>query len=256
MTHVTLWRNAPGRRADSNDKPGTTYQTCNEKTSALRQIALRRLFAGAGGFSLAARRARLKVVAAVEQDAHACKTYRANLVLKGFPNFYETDITQFKPAMLVRECFGEGEDCDIVLGGPPCQGFSVHRINDAGKGDPRNELIHRYFEYVKALKPSIFLLENVPGILWTRHAGAVGRFYAEAKRAGYNVMPPATLEAKDYGIPQGRKRVFFLGVRKDLGDLGDWIPPPTHGSPTEIMRRKNLKEWVPCKEVFSKPHKK
>lgn len=214
------------------------------------------LFAGAGGFSLAAQRVGLNIVAAVEYDHRACDTYRHNLVRDGGPTLYEADIATLKPSKILKECFSPDVACDIVLGGPPCQGFSVHRINDAGKHDPRNELVHRYFEFVSALKPRVFLLENVPGILWPRHAGVLKKFYDEAKRAGYNVMAPELVDARDFGLPQGRKRVFILGIRSDVTSLANWVPKQTHGNSADRARNPRLKPWASCAKVFSRKLRK
>jgi len=210
------------------------------------------LFAGAGGFSLAANLVGLKVAAAVEFDKYACETYRYNLVHKGGTKLYEVDMASLEPKTILKDCFSSGLTCDVVLGGPPCQGFSVHRLNDAGKHDPRNSLVHRYFEFVSALKPRVFLLENVPGILWPRHASVLKKFYDEARRAGYRVMPPELVDARDFGLPQGRKRVFILGVRDDVLPIANWVPQKTHGNPSDRVRNPRLKPWVSCAEVFSR----
>jgi len=114
----------------------------------LRQLQCIDLFAGAGGLSLAAGNVGVEVVAAVEIDRHACATYRRNLVANETPRLYETDIRTFDPTKLKQAHFGAGTECDLVLGGPPCQGFSVHRFKDAGVSDPRNELIFHYFRFV------------------------------------------------------------------------------------------------------------
>ena len=209
------------------------------------------LFAGAGGFSLAAQRVGMTVVAAVEHDRHACDTYQHNIVTDAGPKLYEVDITELSPTKLVKECFGEQLTCDLVLGGPPCQGFSVHRINDAGKNDPRNTLIHRYFEFVTVLNPRAFLMENVPGMLWPRHAELLWKFYHEAALAGYRLYP-AVVDARDYGLPQGRKRVFILGLRGDVIATPDWVPKPTHGNAADIRRNSRLKPWVACRSVFKR----
>jgi len=234
--------------------PRRASKGARSKSSAPKRARLRcvDLFAGAGGFSLSARRARLDVVAAVEFDRHACQTYRRNIVTRGLPKLYEADITELDPYDLVDDCFAQ-QPCDLVLGGPPCQGFSVHRINDAGKDDPRNKLIHRYFEFVSALNPRAFILENVPGILWPRHATALRRFYEEADLSGYRVMEPITLDARDYGLPQRRKRVFILGLRKDQTPINDWVPEPTHGSLAATRGNPKLKAWISCREVFRLP---
>lgn len=191
----------------------------------------------------------MKVVAAVEVDKHACRTYARNFKDRGAPKLYQSDIGKLKPETLIADCFPTGLECDLVLGGPPCQGFSVHRINDAGRDDPRNGLIHRYFSFVSALKPRAFLMENVPGLLWERHELPLKRFYSEASRAGYKVMPPVVLDARDFGLPQRRKRVFILGIRNGIVLPEKWAPAPTHGSFAKA-NAEGLRPWVPCKEVF------
>ncbi|MBS0472435.1 MAG: DNA cytosine methyltransferase [Proteobacteria bacterium] len=227
------------------------------RTSAARPVSIRcvDLFAGAGGFSLAAKRVGITVAAAVEHDKHACETYRRNIVKDGEPRLYEADITKLEPSKVIKDCFGNGAACDVVLGGPPCQGFSVHRINDAGKNDPRNALIHRYFEFVSALNPRAFLLENVPGILWPRHAKLLQKFYDEAARAGYRVHP-VVVDARDFGLPQGRKRVFILGLRTDVASAAAWVPEATHGSPSDVKRNPRLKPWVACGAIFKRKMRK
>lgn len=144
------------------------------------------LFAGAGGFSLAAYRAGVSVKLAVEQNKHACATYKHNFRRRG-TTLKEGDITEMSPRQLASSHFDENSTCDLLLGGPPCQGFSIHRINDAGVEDPRNHLIHTYFDFVRAFRPSAFLMENVPGMLWGRHSEFLKDFYQRARSARYDV---------------------------------------------------------------------
>lgn len=208
------------------------------------------LFAGAGGFSQAARLAGGELVFAVEFDKHAAETYRKNLGSTNpdhAPFVYNEDITKLSAESLAKKHFPEGSSCDLLLGGPPCQGFSTHRINDAGVDDPRNGLIHEYFKFVEALKPRVFLMENVPGMLWPRHAKYLEQFYLRAAEAGYYVYAPQKLDARDFGVPQRRKRVFILGVRNDL-DRSDlhWPPAPTHAE----VAKMGLKRWISCRHVF------
>lgn len=212
------------------------------------------LFAGAGGFSLAAQHAGLEVVAAIEHNAYACATYRSNLV-KGNQQttLYESDILELTPNEVLEAHFTEDKPCDIVLGGPPCQGFSTHRINDSGVDDPRNALVLRYFEYVDVLRPKVFLMENVPGILWPRHEKFLKTFYKLGRKAGYKIRKAVTLDARDFGVPQRRKRVFILGVRKDISFKGTWPPKPTHCDPSSKTKRSKLKSWVAAAQVFEAP---
>lgn len=216
------------------------------------------LFAGAGGFSLAARRAKIRVVAAVELDKHACDTYHTNLIERcenpdEQPQIYPTNILDLPPEKLLEAHFADGSTCDLVLGGPPCQGFSVHRIKDAGVGDPRNALILRYFEFVRCLSPRVFLMENVPGLLWPRHKDFLNAFLRQSEDAGYRIVSLLHLDARNYGVPQRRVRVFVLGCRHDVTfDESMWPPPATHGDVQARATNPHLKAWVTAAEVFSK----
>ncbi|MEA3536638.1 DNA cytosine methyltransferase [Rhizobium sp. CC-YZS058] len=210
------------------------------------------LFAGAGGFSLAAVEAGCEIVFAVEFDKNAATTYKNNIGAKHRSKdvvVYNQDITSLSAISLAREHFSAFE-CDLLLGGPPCQGFSTHRINDAGVNDPRNALIHDYFTFVRSLRPKVFLMENVPGMLWPRHKNYLDEFYRQARDSGYVVHQPHKLDARDYGIPQRRQRVFILGVRRDVVTDGfEWPPAPTHCEP-ETATSTGLKPWLPCETAF------
>lgn len=219
-----------------------------------RKIICVDLFAGAGGFSLAAQQAGISVAAAVEFNPKACLTYRKNLVHRTGVELYEADILSLDPSHVAEKHFAAGKECDIVLGGPPCQGFSVHRINGAGIDDPRNQLIHRYFDFVRELRPKVFLMENVPGILWDRHKKFLSEFYRAGADAGYDVRLPVVLDARDYGIPQRRKRVFILGIRADININISWPPTPTHGDDDAISKNPKLSPWISSGTVFSLPN--
>jgi DNA (cytosine-5)-methyltransferase 1 len=209
------------------------------------------LFAGAGGFSLAAHSAGFNLLAAIEFDVNAANTYHKNLVQNFGTNtqVFAQDINSVDIDGLMKyQALKQGE-LDLLLGGPPCQGFSSHRINDAGKGDPRNELLLRYFDFVERLKPKVFLLENVPGLLWERHADYLAKFLKLAKEHDYQVITgaPLILNARDYGVPQNRRRAFILALRKDVSaDKITWPPLPTH---YQVGQSK----WKTASTVFEKP---
>lgn len=212
-----------------------------------RKLRVVDLFSGAGGFTLAAHNSGCSTVFAVEKDYHAAQTFRDRFTKGRRPlaTLYEKSILDIDPEALAKRHF-KNKNCDLVLGGPPCQGFSTHRINDAGVDDPRNELILHYFQFVVALQPTAFLMENVPGILWPRHARYLDEFSEEANRAGYVLFPAVKLDARDYGVPQRRRRVFFLGVKEGTATDGlAWPPVPTHGDGEE-----GLPQWVPCRAAF------
>lgn len=217
------------------------------------------LFAGAGGFSLAAVRSGCELVFAVESDKKAATTYKKNICIASrSPNciMYNQQIEELNADALAEKHF-KNQTCDILLGGPPCQGFSAHRINDAGVNDPRNKLIYKYFEYVEALKPRAFLMENVPGMLWERHKNYVENFYKQAALHYYKVFKAVKLDARDYGVPQRRQRVFILGFRKDINfDTFIWPPQPTHSDPRTMNKSgQDLLPWVNCKGAFEKAPK-
>lgn len=232
----------------------------HDKNVSFSKLKCVDLFAGAGGFSLAAQHANVQVVAAVELNKYACDTYRANLIERceveaERPVLYSKNILDLPPELLNDTHFSEGNTCDIVLGGPPCQGFSVHRINGAGVDDPRNELILRYFEYVRVLQPKVFLMENVPGILWPRHKKFLDAFMAESDDSGYRIIGPLRIDARNYGVPQRRVRVFILGVRKDVSfDDAVWPPRQTHGDAKAAIADPSLVLWTNASSVFAKAH--
>lgn len=213
------------------------------------------LFAGAGGFSLAALEAGFSIALAIENDPHAVKTYKSNILkyeAARDAKLLAESILEYVPETVYYETLGDVE-CDLLLGGPPCQGFSAHRILDAGVNDPRNQLVLAYFRFVKAFQPRVFLMENVPGILWKRHKPYLEKFYEEGEKAGYHVFDPVVLDARDFGVPQRRKRVFILGVR-DSENKQDfsWPPEATHGAPGKVGTGQKI--WASCADVF-KPAK-
>ncbi|MCJ2377889.1 DNA cytosine methyltransferase [Vibrio sp. ZSDZ34] len=213
------------------------------------------LFAGAGGFTLSAIDAGVEVLAAIEFDKAAANTYKKNFIESKELNIDLRagedcgDINNVEPQEL-RDSLGlDPSDLDLILGGPPCQGFSTHRIKNAGVNDPRNALLLRYFEFVNEFKPKAFLVENVSGLLWKRHKPFLDKFIALAEQAGYVIKFCDVVNAKDYGIPQNRKRVFIFGIRQDL-DSDDIVFPPsrTHFPPTSGARP----EWIAASSVFKK----
>lgn len=210
------------------------------------------LFAGAGGFSLGAHLAGIDVIAAIELDKYACETYRRNLIDTGLTStqLFEEDISKLAPNKVKRICGFDESGCDILLGGPPCQGFSTHRLSDAGVNDPRNQLLLRYFEYVRGLRPIFFLVENVPGLLWPKHHKFLNAFYELAGRADYGVLPPQVINARDFGVPQNRRRVFILGFdRKRLEGVEAWPPPTAYAAPESDSK---LPAWKTAAIAFKR----
>ncbi|GBE18216.1 modification methylase HaeIII [archaeon BMS3Abin16] len=214
------------------------------------------LFSGAGGFSLAARETGIKVMAAVEIDKNAGKTYKKNFVIGHDtpPVFIEDDIVDLDPFELMKKSGLSIGECDILMGGPPCQGFSTHRLKGSGVDDPRNKLLIRYFDFVRAIKPKAFIVENVSGLLWPRHAEYLNKFLRMTKQAGYIIYGPTLLNAKDFGVPQNRKRVFIIGIRSDLKVELIWPPKQTHFSLiSKEVKKRGLPAWQTASTVFQEP---
>uniref|UniRef100_UPI0019D3748E DNA cytosine methyltransferase n=1 Tax=Aeromonas finlandensis TaxID=1543375 RepID=UPI0019D3748E len=210
------------------------------------------LFSGAGGFSLAALDLDIKILSAVEFDRHACETYKKNIIDKqSLPcELLNEDIMNVSIDCMMDKLNVSTGELDIIIGGPPCQGFSSHRIKDSGVDDPRNKLLIRYFDFVKSFKPKMFLVENVPGLLWERHQAYLNEFKTLARDNDYNIIGPVKLNAKDYGVPQNRNCVFILGIRTDIKISQDaWPPKPTHFKDKSPL-------WVNASTVFEAPSKK
>jgi len=211
------------------------------------------LFAGAGGFSLGAIEAGIDIVGALEIHKHAAATYGANVKRKGGAKVtvIKEDILTVSPAEAMRQWCVAANTVDVIIGGPPCQGFSSHRINNAGVDDPRNKLLGRYFEFVEAIRPRIFLVENVPGLLWDRHKSYLDAFYKCGEAAEYELTRPQVINARDFGVPQNRRRVFILGIdRRRPLDVA-WPPEPTHVSPSLAEPERNGREsWRTAGGVF------
>lgn len=184
------------------------------------------LFAGAGGLSEGLRQAGFRPVAAVDFDKHAVATYRHNH--PGVP-VIEDDIANVTGKQLLE--LAATDAIDLIAGGPSCQGFSTHgkRMQD----DPRNFLFVHFVRLVNEVRPKMFLMENVPGML-TYAKGAFKEQIEEAfAEIGYRSAFHKVV-ASDYGVPQMRHRVLFIGTRLDCGDLS--FPAPTHSDVDASLR--------------------
>jgi DNA (cytosine-5)-methyltransferase 1 len=162
------------------------------------------LFCGAGGLSLGLSRAGFEVIASVDNDPHGLATFETN---HPSTRALLADIREIKGRDLTS-----GAAIDLLAGGPCCQGFSTHGKRWAD--DPRNFLFVEFVRFVDELRPKLLLMENVKGLLLARR-GAFHREILETFRElGYRVEG-RVLNAADYGVPQLRHRVFYLGNRLD-----------------------------------------
>ena len=171
------------------------------------------LFCGAGGMSLGFEQAGFDIVVGVDRDAHHCAAHDRNFPYGKTLCTSVADLTGKK----IREACGLNGDLDLVIGGPPCQGFSM--MGKRSVEDPRNSLIGHYVRLVRELRPKAFVMENVPGM----QLGATKAYFdfviEELSQTGYNIrLPVQTLIASELGAPQKRERLFVLGLRNDIGD--------------------------------------
>jgi DNA (cytosine-5)-methyltransferase 1 len=185
------------------------------------------LFAGAGGFSLGFEWAGFSTSVAIDVNPNATETLVGNFAHKGtvvlekdLRNYSATDLD-----MHLRRA-GLSNQFDVIVGGPPCQGWSMvgrgkirSLSEETGRAcpetDPRNELYKRFLGFVRHFQPKVAVMENVAGML--SHAGKniADQVAVTLSAAGYRVTW-ARINASDYGIPQSRDRLFFVGVRNDL----------------------------------------
>jgi DNA (cytosine-5)-methyltransferase 1 len=179
-------------------------------------------FAGAGGFSLGFEMAGCRVAGAIEWDRWACETFGFNHpgaeVIRG-------DISRITDDLL-SERFGSLRP-DIVVGGPPCQGFSIANRNAGDAKDPRNSLFRDFVRVGRVLKPIAMVMENVPNLLAAKTADktpVIDIICAELRSLGYHVYWK-TLQATDFGVPQIRTRLFVIASRVPLERP---FPEPTH----------------------------
>lgn len=160
------------------------------------------LFSGAGGLDLGFEKAGFKVVAANEFDKTIWETYEKNHTAK----LIKGDICTIESSIF--------PDCDGIIGGPPCQSWS-EAGSLRGIDDPRGQLFYEYIRILKDKNPKFFLAENVKGMMAQRHEEAVDNIVSQFEDAGYDVFINL-LNASDYGVPQDRKRVFYVGFKKEL----------------------------------------
>ena len=175
------------------------------------------LFSGAGGLMRGFMNMGYTPLFSVEMWGPAVETHNLN-----YPQIplWNEDIRNIENSRLEKY---KGQ-VDIIVGGPPCQGFST--IGKRLVKDPRNELVFEFIRFVNTIQPKFFLMENVRGLLSSDNGKTKKAIEEEFKSIGYNVISKV-LCAADYGVPQLRNRIFFLGVRNDL-NVEPSFPNATH----------------------------
>lgn len=191
------------------------------------------LFSGCGGLDLGFSQAGFEIVFAIDSYARACESYKLNLrlpiVQKNIKDLPYEDIP----------------DCDLIMGGFPCQGFST-----AGwfkKEDARNELYVEMLEVIRAKKPNFFLAENVMGLLYMENGKVLSYIMNDFRKIGYRVKYKA-INCVYYGIPQQRRRIFVLGAKPGFRFN---FPFPTHlKNPKATLFPNRYKRWKTVRQAI------
>jgi len=170
---------------------------------------------------------RFEIITATDYDPHAAETYMAN---HPDVDFVLGDITLEKTKSKILNSIKKSTGStkiDVVIGGPPCKGFSKANTLTRHKSNPLNNLPLEFVEMVKRTKPFAFIMENVPGMLSLDDGKVVGNIMKKFRELGYENSTYWLLDAANYGVPQFRKRTFFVGSKNNSFPLSK--PKETHG---------------------------
>lgn len=204
-----------------------------------KKIKVIDLFCGAGGLSTGFFKGQagdvFECVLAIDNDSAAIKTYNANFGEHGL-------------AVNIEEWLAENEvpAADVVIGGPPCQGFSL--LNKNRTGDIRRALWEPYMDFIEKSGASVFVMENVPGLLTSEEFISIRE---RAEQLGFMLLHPRVLNTADYGVPQTRKRTIAVGVKKSnfvIENLPEFPPHPTHKAPDKAG---DLPTWLTVRDFIS-----
>lgn len=190
------------------------------------------LFSGAGGLDLGFKMAGHDIIWANDLYKDAVDTYKYNLG----PHIILDDIANIDIKKI--------PDCDIIIGGFPCQGFSVANTK-RHESDKRNKLYKQFIRVIDVKKPKFFLAENVKGITSLSKGKIFNMILNDFSSLGYNVKY-RILNAADYGVPQARQRVIIVGIRNDI-DFEYEYPNPTYSK----MGDGNLPKWISVANAMS-----
>jgi len=200
------------------------------------------LFSGCGGLALGFHQSGFKTVLANDLHPDPATTYVRNLMPESPEVMRVGDVVkQLSPSRLAKWVDGIDYDVDCVAGGPPCQGFSMAGRSDPE--DPRNHLFRDFLRVTAGIMPKTVVFENVPGFANRYGMKLRDKLHAYLEKCGYRVCS-GVLVAKDFGVPQLRKRFFAIGVREDvIGSEELLMPTPT-------FRGKKQRSELTCERVI------
>ncbi len=218
-----------------------------------KQLKYISLFSGIGGLDYGLEKAGFKNIMCVEHDRDACLNLRNNTAW----NVKEGDITKLDPLLERRKLGVRKKGLDLIAGGPPCQSYSKSSFwsssTKRGYEDARGKLIDHYMKFVEEFLPKVFIIENVPGFIYSKQNSGFGSFKAWLDRIQKNYNTNYTFELKvlnavDYGVPQRRERLIIVGNRLGKEFL---FPGPTHADPGhELVKGRVLKPFMTVADAF------
>ena len=200
-------------------------------------------FCGAGGLSLGFQQAGFRIVGGVDFDTHHIAAHAKN-----FPKsaHIHADICTLTAGSIRKRCgLKPTQVIDVVIGGPPCQGFSL--IGKRNSRDPRNRLLGQFCRLIAELKPRYFILENVPGLLCGNSKNVLLRRLRKLSPEYEWVSPISVLNAAHFGVPQDRRRLFVLGYRRS--EAQPEYPKVKSRRTTVWQAIKDLKD-IPSRKAF------
>jgi len=201
------------------------------------------LFCGAGGFSEGFSQAGFSITGGIDNDKASLQTYAKNFASSTALNINLASNAD-ETCQAIRGMFQQKPD--IVIGGSPCQGISLSGPRKLH--DPRNQLLLAFVQIVKNLQPKAFVMENVPGVVGLFNGEYREAILAEFSKTEYNVSV-SLLVAADFGVPQLRKRIFFVGLRDKAVKFN--FPYPTCHPRESIFSASNGNNYVSCEGALS-----
>ncbi len=208
MIDIRDLRDKPERLCDSERDTGSENLVQASGDVGMSKPVAVDLFAGTGGLGLGFTQAGFHVAAAVELDPKSAESHRRN-----FPQtaLLERDICSISGDDLLCMAGLKPGSVSVLIGGPPCQGFSV--IGKREALDPRNSLILEFSRLLLEIRPTAFVLENVAGLLFPRNAPILQELISRIEKGGYRLTSELRpIDAAEFGVPQRRRRVFLVGV--------------------------------------------
>jgi len=237
-----LFDNDPTKKIKSKDfNSNKTYiVNNNEESNKIRESKINAIsfFSGAGGLDIGTQLSGIKIISSLDFDRDSIETLKKNSYFNDVQH-HHLDIKDVRASLYSPVLKKNNPEKLILIGGPPCQPFSkagywVTHENRLGNDDPRN-MIGEYLRVISQLKPDGFVLENVESILHPKNRMAIATIQEFAEKLGYSLLIYRA-NALDFGVPQKRKRVFFIASKKKIN--GE--PQRTHGNEDEIKLNKHL----------------